>query len=572
MLSRSTVQKLIPILRRDARRALKMSVPGFPKPYYCSFLLRDAHWFNTWASSGSMCRHLTDRTRNVYCDLRVGSYEYDQVSDGGIREGDDELESSNHCSVPIDDKDYDGLRINLWRLLESKFREALHEYNLKEASRISTPDPNNGLKSFSRTQKTSHKDYSRLTEIDQEKWIKFCKKASIWLSELPSLSGSWVEVETTQETRVFVSTEGSVIVQNSQVFSLTANLHRLTKEGSRLEQELVINCAKEGEIPSFATFKKLALEKYQQLMRVSRAKKIHAFSGPVLLYPGPAGLLFHEVVGHRLEGSRLLASGEGQTFRGQEGKQIFNLPITVRDNPTIKEFDGQQCIGSYSYDDEGVAAQDAILIENGVLKGFLTTRSAINKGRYRSNGHARTKQHQRPISRMAVTVVEAQNGQTMDRLRARLLQEIKRQKKPFGVIVYETNGGETDTTTYDFQAFAGEIAFATLLYPNGREVCVRGVNFVGTPLQALNNIVAVGDDPQLDNGFCGAESGMIPISTISPAVLLSNLELQGKDEELVTPHILQRPKSMRHRAKRTRTSSKKQSSKARAKKSTRKSR
>jgi len=76
---------------------------------------------------------------------------------------------------------------------------------------------------------------------------------------------------------------------------------------------------------------------------------------------------------------------------------------------------------------------------------------------------------------------------------------------------------------------------------------VRGVNFVGTPLQSLGNIVAVGDSPELDNGFCGAESGLIPISTIAPAVLLSNLELQGKDEELVTPHILQRPKSLRRR-------------------------
>ena len=71
--------------------------------------------------------------------------------------------------------------------------------------------------------------------------------------------------------------------------------------------------------------------------------------------------------------------------------------------------------------------------------------------------------------------------------------------------------------------------------------------FVGTPLQSLGDIVAVGDLPELGNGFCGAESRLIPISTISPAVLLSNLELQGKDEELVTPHILQRPKSLRRR-------------------------
>jgi predicted Zn-dependent protease len=485
----------------------------------------------------------------VYCDLRVGSYDYDQIVEGGLREHDEDLESNSHCSVPIDDKDYDGLRITLWKLLESKFREALADYNQKEASRLSTPDPNNGLRSFTRGRRAIHKVHSRLDHVDHEKWSKFCKRASLWLSELPRLSGSWVEFDVSQETRIFVNTEGSTIVQNSQVFSLIANLHKRTREGSRLEQELIINCGAEGELPDLATFKKLALQKYQQLMRLSRAKKIHAFSGPVLLYPGPAGLLFHEAVGHRLEGSRLLSAGEGQTFKDQEGKRIFNLPIRVHDNPLIKEFDGQRCIGAYQFDDEGTRAQDALLIDEGELKGFLTTRSAIKKGRYHSNGHARTKQHQRPISRMAVTVVEGVNGQPLDRLKTKLIQEIKRQKKPFGMIVYETSGGETDTTNYDFQAFAGEISYATLLYPNGREVCVRGVNFVGTPLQSLNNILAVGDKQELDNGFCGAESGLIPISTIAPAVLVSNLELQGKDEELVTPHILQRPKSLRRRRK-----------------------
>lgn len=526
-----------------------MSVPGFPKPYYCSFLLKDLDWFNTWASSGSTCRSQTDRSRSVYCDLRVGSYDYDQVTEGGLRELDEDLESNSHTSVPIDDKDYDGLRITLWKLLESKFREALADYNQKEASRISTLDPNNGLRSFTRGKRASYRHYSRLDDVDYDEWDKFCKKASLWISQLPRLSGSYVEFDVSQETRIFVSTEGTITVQNAQVFCLSANLHRLTSEGSRLEQEVVVNCGSLAELPTLAEFKRMIARKYEQLQRVSRAKKIHAFSGPVLLYPGPAGLLFHEAVGHRLEGSRLLSAGEGQTFKDQVGKQIFKLPITVRDNPLQKEFDGVKCIGSYAYDDEGAKAQDTVLIEDGVLKGFLSTRAAIIKGRHNSNGHARTKQNQRPISRMAVTIIEGKQGQPLDKLKAKLIQEIKRQKKPFGMIVYETNGGETDTTNYDFQAFSGDIAYATLVYPNGREVCVRGVNFVGTPLQSLSNIVAIGDTPEVDNGFCGAESGLLPITTISPAVVVSNLELQGKDEELVTPSILKRPLSLKRRKK-----------------------
>jgi TldD protein len=557
MLSQKTVEQLVLILKKDARRALTMRVRGFAKPYYCSFLLKDVHWFNTWASSGSTCRSQTDRTRNVNCDLRVGSYEYDQVTDGGLIEQDEDLESLSFSSVPVDENNFDGLRLALWKLLESKFREALTEYKQKEASKISTRDPNNGLTSFTKAKRASYRHLSRMDSVDQDAWSKFCKRASLWMSTLPRLSGSWVEFDVSQETRIFVNTEGSVIAQNSQVFSLSANFHKLTKEGSRLEQELVINCGTLRELPDFATFKKLALQKYEQLMRMSRAKKIHAFSGPVLLHPGPAGLLFHEAVGHRLEGSRLLSNGEGQTFKGQEGKQILKVPITVRDNPNLKEFHGEKCIGSYAYDDEGVRASDTVLIQDGVLKNYLTTRAAITKGRFQSNGHARTKLNQRPISRMAVTIVETKQGLPIDRLKSRLIQEIKKQKKPFGMIVYETSGGETDTTNYDFQAFSGNISYATLVYPNGREVPVRGVNFVGTPLQSLNNIIAMGDTATLDNGFCGAESGLLPISTISPAALISNLELQGKDEELVTPTILQRPKSLHRKRKRSKHSRRK---------------
>ena len=543
MLTRSTVEKLIPILQRDARRSIKMYVPGFPRPYYCSLLLRDVHWFNTWASSGSTYRQKSDRSRNVYCDLRVGSYAYDQVIDGGLHDNDEESESTAHSAVPIDDKDYDGLRMALWRLLEAKFKEALTEYNRKESDRIATVDPNHGLKSFTRYPKTISKKLSKLDQIDTDKWTKFCKKASLWMSRLPRLSGSSVDFDATQETRIFVNTEGSVIVQNHQIFSLTATFKKLAKDGTLLSQELVINCGKESELPSMKEFKKLAMKKFNQLMQLTKADKIHAFSGPVLLYPEPAGLLFHEAIGHRLEGSRLLSNSEGQTFKDQIGKQILNTNLTVRDDPSLKSFNDKRCVGAYDFDDEGVKAQNAVLIKEGLLTDFLSTRSAITAKRgYHSNGHARALAHQRPISRMAVTIVEGDRGVSIDQLKQRLLHEIKRQKKPFGMIVYETSGGETDTTNYDFQAFAGEICYATLIYPNGKEVCVRGVNFVGTPLQSLNNIIAYGNELEIDNGHCGAESGFLPVTTISPAVLISSLELQGKDEEIRTQFILPRPK------------------------------
>jgi TldD protein len=541
MLSKSAVHKIITILKRHAGRAMRMKLDGFALPYYSSFLLRDTNWFNTVASSGSMHRRNSDQTRTVYCDIRVGSWRFDHVRDGGLTDNEDELESTNFVKVPVDDRSYDGLELGLWRLSEAKFREALADYNNKEVSGVSRVDPNKKFQSFIKTERVRSIKYARPEKFEEERWVRFCKEASRWMAELPNLSGAWVEFDASNESKIFVNSEGSVIVQHGHIFTLSATFQKLTSTGSMIEQDYVLNTATLREMPSMTEFRRSLYEKYEQLQRLIKAKKIHAFSGPVLLCPQPAGLLIHEAIGHRLEGNRLLSSGEGQTFKNQEGKRIINLDVTVRDYPKLKEFKGKRCVGAYDYDDEGVKAENALLIDDGKLSGFLTSRAAIYERNYRSNGHGRNASWQRPISRMGVTIIKGKKTVTFGKLRELLIEEIKRQGKPFGMIVYETSGGETETTRYDFQAFSGEISYATLVYPNGREVVVRGVNFVGTPLQALNNILAVSEQRELDNGFCGAESGMIPVSTISPAILLSNLELQAKDEELVTPFILRAP-------------------------------
>ena len=542
MIPKSIIDKILVILRHDARRALRMHVPGFPRPYYCSFLLRDIHWFNTWAASGSVYRRRSDHTRNVYCDVRVGGYRHDQVSNGGLFDNDEELESVQHVTAPIDDTNYDGLKLALWRLTEAKFREALADHNQKEALRISTVDPTEEFQSFARIKRAHHFKYGKPETINEEKWVKFCKHASRWMSNLPHVSSAWVEFDGSQQSRLFVNTEGSTVVQHGQVFSLTAMIRKLTKEGSHIEQEIVLNCGSQRELPNMREFKKMTLARYERLLKLIKARKINSFSGPVLLAPVPAGILVHEAIGHRLEGSRLLAAGEGQTFKGHVGERILNIDVTIHDNPRLKEFKGKRCIAAYDYDDEGTPAQDALLVEDGILRGFMNTRAALQKKDYVPNGHARSKKFQRPISRMSVTIMEGRRGLSWESLKELLIAEIKRQKAPFGMIVYSTSGGETETARYDFQGFSGEISYATLVYPNGREVCVRGVNFIGTPLQALSNIIAVGKDQVMENGYCGAESGFIPVTTISPAILLRNLELQAKEEELVTQYILPKPR------------------------------
>ena len=228
------------------------------------------------------------------------------------------------------------------------------------------------------------------------------------------------------------------------------------------------------------------------------------------------------------------------TERGAEGGPFLAgeqpVGITGSDDPRMTTFEGRSLVGAFDYDDEGVASREAKLIDDGKLAGFLTSRSPIGK-KHKSNGHARSAHHARPMSRMGVTVVEATSDAMSEaQLFQAFLEEIREQEVPFGIRIVEAFGGETSTEAYDFQAFLGEIEVATRVYPDGREELVRGVDFVGTPLNAMRGIVAAGSNRIVDNAWCGAESGYVPVSTICPALLVDELELQSKPMRPMTQY------------------------------------
>ena len=369
---------------------------------------------------------------------------------------------------------------------------------------------------------------------------KFVKEASKVFKKYDFIKNSYCEYHASLQTKIFVSSEGVVRVWQEPLFSLHAYMWAHTKKTNQ-DLTLAFDTPNFEELPTLSEFKKQIENKVAELSLLEKADDMTSYAGPVLLAPIAAGLFIHEVLGHRLEGSRLLSDLEGRTFKDKVNKKIMHEDISIYDDPTMKKYNGESLAGSYPFDDEGVVSKKVTLVEDGTLKGFLTTRSPIKKLGHESNGHARNQGYERPISRMANLIIESSSSNTWEDLKLQLIEEVKAKKLPFGIILLAVEGGETDTEVYDFQAFKGEITLAVKIFPNGREKYVRGVDFVGTPLSSLMNIKAVGSDHKLDNSYCGAESGSIPVATVSPAILLSNLELQIKDPAKATQYSLPLP-------------------------------
>jgi len=528
-MDRSSSLRLARAAAQELRRAMHlMRIPRYPRPFFMSYLIREEERWRIQAKYGALKLDTFDRLRNAYVDVRVGSYRSDQLQDGGLEDSDKEAESYGYVDLPFGEG-LDAVRHGLWRLTDARYREAVEDLLSKRSHALTYVDANRHLRSFEKRPPHVDTAWTPLPEVDTAHWTDYVERASATLKRHPEIHDASVEIQIDHSCKIFVSSEGARLIQCRPLWSLECYLWLLASDGHSFPWTVRYMVADPGELPDRSAFQREIRQAVDKLRRLAEAPVVRSFSGPALLEPVPAGLLMHEAVGHRLEGNRLLSTGEGQTFKGAVGRRILPAFLSLQDDPTLEQFEGRTLAGYYRYDDEGVEAQDTQLVTGGYLRGFLTTRTGIEQ-RHRSNGHARNAFHERPISRMGNLLVRSDNGLDDGALKQLLLDEIRRQGVPFGVRIVEATNGETATDAYDFQAFLGEATLATRVFPDGREEWIRGVNFVGTPLNAIRNIIASGRRYELDNAWCGAESGDIPVSTISPALLVSELELQGKPD------------------------------------------
>lgn len=514
-------------------------LPGLPRPYFLSYLVRDEHVVRVRAKFGTIHSESDYVRRSCLADLRVGSHRYDQVQSGGLQDNDKEAESYEYVELPIGDQE-DGVRHALWRLTEARFREAVDAYLQRKSHEVTYQNTHRNLGAFSKREPIVDTRWVDLPAIDPDHWRDYVQRASLAYRKCPLIKNGHVEFHAVSSIKTFVDSEGSLILQTTPYWTLELYFWYLAPNGDANPYTETYFVRNLDELPDLGEVRQRIAAIYEGLQRLAGAPRVRSFSGPVLLDPRPAGLLMHEAIGHRLEGNRLLSTGEGHTFRDSVGKHVLPAFLSLRDDPQLSSFEGKSLVGHYRYDDEGVRAQNVALIERGVMRRFLTSRTPTQRA-HASNGHGRSRYHERPISRMGVTIVDVHDGLDDDALRARFLEEIRRQKVPYGIRILRASGGETSTEAYNFQAFLGEIELAARVFPDGREELIRGVNFVGTPLNAIRNIVAAGTRREVDNSYCGAESGFVPVSTISPALLLSELELQSKSDTPFTQYVYPLP-------------------------------
>ena len=533
------------VMEQELKREFKQLKKAKPPVYFLSYQITERDNFYLSATLGTLNYDRKVNEAYLDVDVRVGSRELDNTRKIKVVDMDNLTNSSNKNPflVKVSLTDYNALKNSLWLTTDLAAKAAQEQY-LKVLNNIQTAAERNDTSAdFS---KSSPKPFKYIADMPE---IKI--NTNEIKTELEELSGlmkgkefilsSSVDFYLVKETNYFVNSEGTKIKEPRVLIRLSYQINSRNKDGMQLSRTNSYDGITMADLPSQEKIKQDILKSIEELKELQNAPSADTFHGPVILKNRAAGVFFHEILGHRVEGHRQKDDDFGQTFTQKVGQQIVSPIITVYDDPTLKHFKNIPLRGHYLYDDEGTPAQRALLIEDGILKGFLMGRTPI-KNFPSSNGHGRKSFGRKTVSRMGITVVKAKEQVSFDELVQKLKAEIKRQNKPYGLIIDDISGGFTNTDTYSPQSFKVQPLLVYKVFPDDRpNELIRGADIVGTPLTSFNKIIAAANDDALFNGTCGAESGWVPVSAIAPSLLISELEVEKVNKTYENLPILPPP-------------------------------
>jgi predicted Zn-dependent protease len=506
--------------------------------YYLSYRVADGE---SWAQSASFGAlegtktspgRLAGRSRTLDVSVRMGSRQLDNTH--RVRGGGGWFEfdfGSGGRPLPVDD-DEGSLKVAIWKATDDAYREAAKAILKVKANVAVKAEEEDKAPDFSDDKANTRiepKAQTLSAQMDQSKWPEVLKRLSAAFKTHPQILRSSVSLQAASLTAYFVDSDGARIREPRFFARLAVYGTVRADDGMELDFFDDAEATSLEALPSEAEFQKRVDRAIDRLEALRKAPAIEPYAGPAIITHRAAGVFFHEIFGHRIEGHRQKDADEGHTFTKRVGKQVVPEFISVTDDPTRRNFGDVPLNGFYLFDEEGQPAQKVDLVENGILKAFLMSRSPI-AGFAHSNGHGRAMQGLKPVSRQGNLLVDSSKKMPFNDLRTKLIDEVKARGKPYGLLFEEISGGFTNTRTGGLpQAFKVIPQVVYRVYPDGRpDELVRGVDLVGTPLASFERIIATGDDFRVFNGFCGAESGWVPVSAVAPSILISDIEVERK--------------------------------------------
>ncbi len=501
-------------------------------PYFLSYEITDDQVVGISASFGEITSSTKSRSRQLDIDLRVGDYHLDNTH--ALSTGFPDfnfLERFSFIQVPLEDNP-EALRSIIWYNTDKKYKAAVERYTKVKTSVQVEVSPEDKSNDFSREPAAVYRDPPLTLSLDPKVWEEKLRKYTAPFAKYGNLYEADAQFSADIETRWYVNSDGTEIQVSQPLYRLIISALSKADDGMELPRYESYSAVAPDGMPDDATILKDVEKIISDLQALRSAPVVDPFTGPAILSGSASGVFFHEIFGHRVEGHRQKSEEEGQTFKKKVGQVVLPANFSVYSDPTLRRLGNTDLVGAYTYDNEGVKARRVVVVNHGILENFLMSRSPI-EGFPQSNGHGRKQQGLAVVARQSNLIVEISNPVSHAALKQMLIEEIKKQNKPFGLYFQEVEGGFTLTGRVIPNAFNVLPIMVYRVFPDGREELVRGVDLIGTPLTTFSKMLTGDDQVATFNGICGAESGSVPVSASSPAILVSQIEVQkkGKSQE-----------------------------------------
>jgi TldD protein len=547
------------------RSVARLQIPGQQKPYYIEYRIVDVDVRAITASFGDILSSTHDRHRLMYVDVRVGNDQLD--SSNFISQNEFQGSSSSSGEVGID-RDYNSLRQDLWQATDYAYKEALVGYGNKQAFLNSLARPPE-IPDFSTAPAVVDVEPLVPSDWTSRNWEEEAREASKVLRGFPDLYGTRVNYYLVYTTFYYLTNDGTKLRIPHSDAGIEASLDTQATDGMPLHNFYSTYSAAPAGLPQPAEVTRGLIQIAQQLEAMRTAPNLDDYEGPVLFDAPAAGSLLAQALEPSLSGARpplssvsafdqmMQQEGAHSDWSGRVNSRVFPLNVSLVDDPTAKDFQGQSLLGGYAIDDEGTRAERVAVVENGILKNLLMSRRPGPDFEL-SNGHARSAvailSPPDPIPLSSNLFFQATDTLAPQDLRKKFLDlcradgqkwciEIRRMDNP--ALASQSQEDFTDIISSVAEGLSSGDRLPLLVYrvyvDDGHEELVRGAHIKGLDLRAFRSLAGIGNDFSVFNfmqngvaGFAGSaldtfgsvEDG-IPSSIVAPSLLLEDVEIRG---------------------------------------------
>ena len=548
--------------RSRQRLELTISGQGEPaRPYFIQYRILDLDVRTIVAEFGSLVASTTGRNRIMSVDVRVGNYNLDSsnfISDEGFSGF---LGSTGTVGI---DRDYNSLRQDLWLATDQAFKSAVENISKKQAfmTRLAKAP---SIPDYSPATPTVDIEPLRDPDWTSRNWEQEAKTVSAVLRQFPQLYSSRVTYHLIYTTSYLLNTEGTKIRANRSLAAIEASLETESEDGMPLHNFISVYRHRPDQLPAADAVRKNLQDAGDQLITLRVSPPAADYDGPVLFESRAAGSLLAQMLGPSISGARgplaMQSSfdqlmdhlGGRSEWTGKLGSRVLPTNASLVDDPSVKDYMGQDLLGSYAVDQEGVKGQRVQVVDNGVLRNFLMSRRP-GPDMLQSNGHGRSAYLGDPRPLISNLFFNSAEGQSPADLRKKFLDACKKNGNKWCIVVKEMDNPVLGVTEQDDQSelIMGAASGAAsgdrlplLVYrvnvDDGSETLIRGARLTGLTLRAMRNIAGIGNDAAPFNftqsqqaGFAGtalaafgtADSG-VPATVVAPSLLFDDVEVHG---------------------------------------------